>query len=78
MTPSSQAPNAWQAAHLKLAVEAAGVALWAWNVDDDSFTMEQRGFDLWGLPWRASVTFEELSEHINPADRNRVRGRCQA
>lgn len=66
-------PHAWQPAHLKLAVEAAGVALWAWNVDDDRFTMDMRGFELWGLPWRETVTFEQLSEHIHPADRDRVR-----
>lgn len=66
-------PHAWQTDHLKLAVEAAGVALWAWNVDNDQFTMDERGFELWGLPWRATVTFEELSQHIHPADRDRVR-----
>lgn len=71
--PHDHSPHAWRADHLKLAVEAAGVALWAWNVDDDGFTMDERGFQLWGLPWRASVTFEELSQHIHPADRDRVR-----
>jgi two-component sensor histidine kinase len=54
-------------------VEAAGVALWTWNVDDDSFTMDERGFELWGLPWKPKATFEELSAHIHPADRDRVR-----
>jgi two-component sensor histidine kinase len=66
-------PHAWLSDHLKLAVEAAGVALWAWNVDDDRFTMDERGFKLWGLSWRETVTFEELSHHIHPADRDRVR-----
>ena len=66
-------PHEWRAEHLKLAVEAAGVALWAWNVDDDRFTMDERGFDLWGLPWSPTVTFDELSQHIHPADRDRVR-----
>jgi two-component sensor histidine kinase len=67
------APHSWHSDHLKLAVEAAGVALWAWNVDDDQFTMDERGFALWGLPWREKVSFEELSAHIHPADRDRVR-----
>jgi two-component sensor histidine kinase len=49
------------------------VALWAWNVDNDRFTMDERGFELWGLPWCETVTFEELSAHIHPADRDRVR-----
>jgi two-component sensor histidine kinase len=30
-------------------------------------------FGLWGLPWNAEVSFEELSAHIHPADRDRVR-----
>lgn len=66
-------PHAWQAEHLRLAVEAAGVALWAWNVDDDQITMDKRGFQLWGIPWCEVVTFDELSQHIHPADRDRVR-----
>jgi two-component sensor histidine kinase len=63
----------WSADHLRHAVEAAGVALWAWNVDDDRFTMDEHGFELWGAPWSETVTFEELSAHIHPADRDRVR-----
>ncbi|WP_116090743.1 sensor histidine kinase [Sphingomonas crusticola] len=63
----------WSSAHLALAVEAAGVALWSWNVDDNGFAMDRQGFDLWGLPEAASVSFEELSAHIHPADRDRVR-----
>jgi len=49
------------------------VALWAWNVDNDEFTMDERGFELWGLPWSEKVTFVELAEHIHPSDRDRVR-----
>ncbi len=63
----------WQSKHLRRAVEAAGVALWAWNVDSDDFTMDEVGFTLWGLPQRRHVTFEELSSRIHPADRDRVR-----
>src|SRR5687768_12185252 len=35
--------------------------------------MDERAFELWGLPWADKVTFEELSAHIHPADRDRVR-----
>ena len=66
-------PHEWKPEHLRLAITAAGVALWAWNVDDDAFTMDERGFQLWGMPWTAKTTFEELSSHIHPADRDRVR-----
>jgi two-component sensor histidine kinase len=65
--------HTWQPDHLRLAVTAAGIALWAWNVDTDLFTMDERGFELWGIPWRDAVTFEALSAHIHPADRDRVR-----
>jgi two-component sensor histidine kinase len=71
--PGTGRPHDWKPENLRLAVEAAGVALWAWNVDDDRFTMDERGFELWGIPWKDHVTFEELSEHIHPADRDRVR-----
>jgi len=65
--------HSWAAEDLRRAVEAAGIALWTWDVYDDSFTMDPRGFELWGLPWKAKVRFEELSAHIHPADRDRVR-----
>jgi two-component sensor histidine kinase len=71
-SPSDE-PSRWPAEDLRRAVEAAGIALWTWNVDDDSFTMDSRGFELWGLEWKPKVTFEELSAHIHPADRDRVR-----
>lgn len=73
MNIEAQQAHHWRTDQLRLAVEAAGIALWAWNVDDDRFQMDPRGFDLWGLPWRGSVTFEELSARIHPADRDRVR-----
>jgi len=66
-------PHEWHPDHLRLAVTAAGVALWAWDVDTDQFTMDERGFELWGMEWTQTVTFEELSSHIHPADRDRVR-----
>lgn len=63
----------WGEHHLRLAVEAARVALWSWRVADDVFSMDERAFELWGLPWSEEVTFEELSANIHPADRDRVR-----
>ena len=66
-------PPEWKEQHLRLAVEAACVALWAWHVDEDRFAMDERAFALWSIPWAEEVTFEELSAHIHPADRDRVR-----
>lgn len=73
MPVASEEGHRWHPEDLARAVEAAGIALWTWNVDDDSFTMDARGFDLWGLPWKPKVIFEEISAHIHPADRDRVR-----
>ncbi|HEX8443673.1 MAG TPA: HWE histidine kinase domain-containing protein [Allosphingosinicella sp.] len=78
MTSATSQPHRWPSQDLRRAVEAAGIALWTWDVDDDSFTMDERGFELWGLPWRDRVTFEELSAHIHPADRDRVRAAFSA
>lgn len=66
-------PHEWRPEHLRLAITAAGVALWAWNVDTDEFTMDEHGFQLWGMPWTATTTFGELSAYIHPADRDRVK-----
>lgn len=68
----------WREEHLRLAVEAACVALWSWEVDNDHFAMDERGFGLWGLAWSSMVTFEELSANIHPADRDRVRAAFSA
>jgi two-component sensor histidine kinase len=62
----------WGPDQLRLAVDAACVALWSWNLADDRFAMDERAFELWGLPWSDSVKFEDLSAHIHPADRDRV------
>jgi two-component sensor histidine kinase len=69
----SSIPPVWTAEQLRLALDAAGVSLWSWNVDTDAFAMDERAFDLWGLPQSATVQFEDLSSKIHPADRDRVR-----
>lgn len=65
--PLSQIDN------LRRAMHAAGVALWSWSVTDDEFAMDEQAFNLWGLPFSCQVKFEDLSAHIHPADRDRVR-----
>jgi two-component sensor histidine kinase len=63
----------WHEQRLRLAIQAAGVALWSWNVDNDRLTMDDQGFAMWGVPQSDTVCFEDLSNHIHPADRDRVR-----
>ena len=78
MSLKPTAPPAWTANHLRLAIDAAGVALWSWNVDDDTLVMDEIGHSLWGVPPSPQVTFEDLSSHIHPADRDRVRAAFSA
>jgi two-component sensor histidine kinase len=63
----------WHEKHLRAANHAAGVALWAWNVDTDAITMDERAYDLWEISKDEShITFDVLSRNIHPADLERV------
>lgn len=73
MTASDEIHGLWEVRSLKRALHAAGVALWSWTVETDVFEMDERAFELWGLEPATSVTFEDLSSRIHPADRDRVR-----
>lgn len=73
MSSDPSSPPVWDAKHLRLATDAAGVGLWSWNVDTDQITMDERAFDMWGVPSGGPVTFEDLSAHIHPRDLDRVR-----
>jgi two-component sensor histidine kinase len=71
---TARASAVWDERHLRAATRAAGVALWAWNVDTDAINMDERAFDLWGIPSsERTITFETLSRNIHPADLLRVR-----
>lgn len=63
----------WEEKNLVRAIEAAGVTLWSWNVDTDALAMDDHAYALWGIPLGTDVSFEDLSAHIHPADRDRVR-----
>ena len=56
-----------------MATDAAGIALWSWNVDTDEIALDERAHGLWGVPQNSPVTFEDLSARIHPADLERVR-----
>lgn len=75
-------PNAerthWDEKHLRLGVQAAGIALWSWNVDTDQLRMDDVGYALWAMARGDGVTFENLSANIHPADRDRVRNAFNA
>ena len=79
MSQDPNSPSVWSAARLRVATDAAGVALWAWNVENDEFSMDERAHRLWGVkPDDGLVTFEALSARIHPEDINRVRAAFNA
>jgi two-component sensor histidine kinase len=69
----------WDEKRLRAATRAAGVALWSWNVDTDDVTMDEPGYDLWGVSKQEEqISFEILSRNIHPADLERVRSAFSA
>jgi hypothetical protein len=63
----------WDVNKLRIATDAAGIALWSWNVDTDRLELDERGHVLWGVPNTGTITFEILSARIHPEDLDRVR-----
>ncbi len=63
----------WDERRLRVATEAGGISLWSWNVDTDRIEMDERGFEIWGLPVTDTITFEELSACVLPADLDKVK-----
>lgn len=72
MSGQPATPLVWDSHRLRVATDAAGVALWSWNVGTDEITMDERAHGLWDVP-AGSVTFEDLSARIHPQDLDRVR-----
>ena len=69
----------WDAERLRIAADAAEVALWSWNVDTDEVALDERAHHLWGVPRRGRpLTFEDLSAHIHSGELDRVRAAFQA
>ena len=69
----------WDTHRLRIATEAAGVALWSWNVDTDTIALDERARQMWGvLADHDAITFETLSARIHPSDTDRVRTAFEA
>ena len=74
MQRESLSPEVWDNQRLRIATDAAGVALWSWNVSNDQIQLDERAHLMWGIPKEAGpVTFEDLSARIHPQDLDRVR-----
>lgn len=73
MSRQSSSPPVWDASRLRIATDAAGVALWSWDVDTDEIALDERAHGLWGVSdGNGLVTFEDLSARIHPEDLDRV------
>ena len=77
MWHGSTAP-VWDVEHLRTANDAAGVALWSWNIDTDEIALDQRAHNLWQIPRNKPLTFEMLTARIHSADLSRVSAAFQA
>src|ERR1044072_7212006 len=79
MSSAKKTMPIWHEQHLRAATDAAGVALWSWNVATDAISMDERAYDLWEVSKAEDdITFEILSENIHPADLERVRSASAA
>lgn len=68
----------WDERRLRMATDAAGVALWTWHIDTDRIAMDDRAFDLWGLPPKSDITFGDLAACVHPPDLEKVRSAFNA
>ena len=71
--PEQSSVPVWSESHLRAATDAAGVALWSWNVHTDEVTLDRRACELWGVSTSCLTSFEALSAKIHPQDLDRVR-----
>lgn len=52
-----------------LAAESAGLAMWDWNLADDSIWMTAEGRQLLGFEKDERISFESFAERVHPEDR---------
>lgn len=69
--PGQRTATMWDANRLRIATDAAGVALWSWNFDSNEIAMDDHARGLWGLS-NGPVSFEDLSARIHPDDLGKV------
>lgn len=74
VSPNGSSDLVWDAERLRIANDAAGIALWSWNVDTDEIALDERARGLWGVAKvEHAVTFEKLSTKIHPEDLGQVK-----
>ncbi|MDI6448971.1 response regulator [Anaerobaca lacustris] len=62
---------------LRAALEGGRMGLWEWNVEDDSCFWDERVYELIGAGRWTEATGNTFFEHVQPADRERLRTRMR-
>jgi PAS domain S-box-containing protein len=62
----------FEGAHYQLAIDAAGVGLWDWNLVHNSMVWSERCKSILGLPADAPASYELFLSCLHPDDRERV------
>jgi len=65
--------SVWDEMHLRAASNAAGIALWSWNMDTGAVGMEEDDRAFWGLPRTGSLSLGDLLARVHSDDVDRVR-----
>ncbi|QJD79499.1 PAS domain S-box protein [Spirosoma rhododendri] len=62
----------------RIAIEAAGLGTWEWNLQSDQLYWNDHHFELFGMETQAEpLSSEAFMAHIHPDDLNRVRGKLE-
>jgi formate hydrogenlyase transcriptional activator len=59
---------------IRLAVESAGLGLWAWNLRRDDIWASERTYSLIGRPFSDPLTYARFLDTVHPKDRAIVQG----
>ena len=68
------------AARFRMALDAAGIAIWVWNPDSNRLFWDDRMLDLYGAPRSLRETglyYEFWASHVHPEDRPQVEEKLQ-
>ena len=68
------------AARFRMALDAAGIAIWVWNPESNQLFWDDRMLDLYGAPHSLRETglyYEFWASHVHPEDRPQVEDKLQ-
>ncbi len=59
--------------HLSLALQAAGVSMWDWDIEKDEVTVDENTLRAFGKNLRGTLKLDDFIQTLHPRDRDRVR-----